>query len=388
MVLFSIQLNAQANPTITNVDTSTNYVTVTNFGDTQLNISSYWVCLGPGQYRQLRALNIISGDYDLSENESVTFDFPLIADENADGEGSLGFFSRNSFGSTDPSVFIDFMQWGGANQDRSSQACTVGIWSNVNDFISCPAPYSLIDRVGGNPTAWNDADGGVIGINVEATNELNVNGTTSIDGEFQATICVDGRPDPIAVFHETPVVGRSYLYVITDAVTGLILDVVDTDEISLDGAGSGTCQIWGWSYTGVPGNGRNQIGLPLSSLDNLDCSDISDNAITVIREEAFGGTVAIDLEATGNPNGTTSFNGDTEAVICIDTQADPLVVIHENEGAENLSYRYVITDAATGLILNVVGSDTIDLNGAGSGTCQIWGWSYSCLLYTSPSPRD
>ena len=148
-----------------------------------------------------------------------------------------------------------------------------------------------------------------------------------------------------------------------------------TNSIDLNGVAAGTCEIWGWSYRGVPGNGLDQVGLPLSSLDDLDCSDISDNAVTVIREAADGGTVAIDLEATGNPNGTTSFNGDTEAVICLDSQADPIVVVHEND-SPNLSFRYVITDAETGLILNVVNTNIIDLDGAGVGTCEIWGWSY------------
>ncbi|WP_194410373.1 T9SS type A sorting domain-containing protein, partial [Dokdonia pacifica] len=166
-----------------------------------------------------------------------------------------------------------------------------------------------------------------------------------------------------------------YRYVITDAATGLILNVVATNSIDLNGVAAGVCEIWGWSYRGVPGNGLDQIGEPLSALDDLDCSDISDNAVTIIREAADGGTVSIDLDATGNPNGTTSFNGDTEAVICLDSQADPIVVVHEND-APNLSYRYVITDAATGLILNVVATNSIDLNGVAAGVCEIWGWSY------------
>uniref|UniRef100_UPI002618CD0E T9SS type A sorting domain-containing protein n=2 Tax=uncultured Psychroserpens sp. TaxID=255436 RepID=UPI002618CD0E len=106
------------------------------------------------------------------------------------------------------------------------------------------------------------------------------------------------------------------------------------------------------------------IGGPLSDLNAAECSDISDNAVTVIREAADGGTVSLS-------------NGDTEISICAgDAIADPLEVIHENPGAENLSYRYVITDANTGLILNVVNTNTIDLDGAGAGVCEIWGWSY------------
>ena len=184
--------------------------------------------------------------------------------------------------------------------------------------------------------------------------------------------------DPIVVTHENPgAENLSYRYVITDAATGLILNVVNTNEISLDGAGQGTCEIWGWSYRGVPGNGLDQIGEPLSSLDDLDCSDISDNSITVIREEADGGTVSINLDETEAIGETTTIvTGDnTVTILAGDGIPNPVVVQHENE-SPNLSYRYVITDADTGLILNVVNTNSIDLEGAGLGTCQIWGWSY------------
>ncbi|MEP0517739.1 CHRD domain-containing protein, partial [Dokdonia sp.] len=220
------------------------------------------------------------------------------------------------------------------------------------------------------------ADGGTVQIDIEATG--NPNSTTSISEDgLSAVICVDDRMDPLVVIHENDATTLSYRYVVTDnSDESTILAIFGSNEIDLDGAGIGTCQIWGWSYRGTPDNGAGFIGGPLADLDAQDCSDISENAITVVREAANGGTVSIDLEATGNPNGTTSFNGDTEAVICLDTQMDPIVVVHENPGAENLSYRYVITDEATGLILNVVNTNSIDLNGVAAGTCQIWGWSY------------
>ena len=78
----------------------------------------------------------------------------------------------------------------------------------------------------------------------------------------------------------------------------------------MDGAGVGTCQIWGWSYRGVPGNGLNQVGQPLSSLDDLDCSDISDNAITVNREApSFTEFTAILSGLQENPAVLTSATG-------------------------------------------------------------------------------
>ncbi|MEP0386435.1 MAG: T9SS type A sorting domain-containing protein, partial [Dokdonia sp.] len=228
------------------------------------------------------------------------------------------------------------------------------------------------------------ADGGTVAIDLEATG--NPNGTTSFNGDTEVVICLDERPDPIVVVHENDSPNLSYRYVITDEATGLILNVVNTNSIDLNGVAPGTCQIWGWSYRNVPGNGLDQIGEPLSSLDDLDCSDISDNFVRVIREAADGGTVSIDIDATDAiGEGTTIVTGDNSVTILVgDGIGNPVVVQHEND-SPNLTYRYVITDSSDdSTILNIVDSNEIDLEAAGLGTCQIWGWSYRGLGASIP----
>ncbi|MCD2260985.1 T9SS type A sorting domain-containing protein, partial [Psychroserpens luteolus] len=207
------------------------------------------------------------------------------------------------------------------------------------------------------------ADGGTVAIDLAATG--NPNNTTSFNGDTEAVICVDSQADPLVITHENPgAENLSYRYVITNEDASVILAISPSATIDLNGAGVGRCQIWGWSYRGMADNGASFIGGPLADLDAAECSDISDNAVNVIREAADGGTVSLS-------------NGDTEISICAgDALPNPLDVIHENPGAENLSYRYVITDANTGLILNVVNTNVIDLDGAGAGVCEIWGWSY------------
>ncbi|WP_298897545.1 T9SS type A sorting domain-containing protein [uncultured Psychroserpens sp.] len=259
--------------------------------------------------------------------------------------------------------------------------CEIWYVRYENDFSGNIVGNSLSDLTGcfdlSNPVQVirEAADGGTVAIDLAATG--NPNNTTSFNGDTEAVICVDSQADPLVIIHENPgAENLSYRYVITNEDASVILAISPSATIDLNGAGVGTCQIWGWSYRGMADNGASFIGGPLADLDAAECSDISDNAVNVIREAADGGTVAIDLAATGNPNNTTSFNGDTEAVICVDSQADPLVIIHENPGAENLSYRYVITNEDASVILAISPSATIDLNGAGAGTCQIWGWSY------------
>ncbi len=173
----------------------------------------------------------------------------------------------------------------------------------------------------------------------------------------------------------------TYRYVITDATSAdsTILAITASNEINIDGAGVGVCDIWGWSYRGLDNDAL--IGQPLQVLRDADCSDVSEDRIRVIREEANAGTIAIDVDATNdaNSNNTLRIDGEFEVTICVDGIDDPIFVTHDTP-SENLSYLYVITDnSAEQTILNIVGTNEISLDGAGVGVCRIWGWSYRGL---------
>ncbi len=225
------------------------------------------------------------------------------------------------------------------------------------------------------------ADAGTIAIDAAATG--NPNNTTSIAADgLSAVICIDGSGDPLVVTHDNPgATNLSYRYVITNEDASEILNITNSRTIDLSVAGTGTCQIWGWSYRGLADNGASFIGGPLSALRAVEtCSDVSTMSITVIREAADAGTIAIDAAATTDAKGTTIIENKYSAtIIAGDHIANPLVVTHDNPGATNLSYRYVITNEDASEILNITNSNTIDLEGAGTGTCQIWGWSYRGL---------
>lgn len=278
LIFGTLELNAQAQPILTGLDLDTDQVTVTNIGDLALNIASYRVCLGPGQYGTLNNLTVVSGDYDLAPNESVTFQWATISVENSDGAGGLGFFAPSgSFGSSDPSVYLDYIQWGNSNQDRSAQAVSAGRWSNVNDFISCPSPYTTTS--GGNAFAWEEAEAGTVDLDESAT--IAANTSTEVSGDT-ATVCIDNAPAPVFITQTSFQTAASYRYVITDDAN-VILAISESDEIDLTGAGTGTCRIWGWSYRGIADNGNGFINGPLADLAAEDCSDISENWVTVVR---------------------------------------------------------------------------------------------------------
>ena len=140
-----------ANVRIVEVDPTTEYVTIKNFGTEPIDISGYWLCLRP-QYDQLGdngAISIVAGDLFLDPDEEVIVNvsptgqsggFSAITDLPANGE--LGLFTESTFGTTDPAIFIDFVSWGGVtNPTRADQAVTAGRWDAVDSFVMGAAPF-------------------------------------------------------------------------------------------------------------------------------------------------------------------------------------------------------------------------------------------------------
>ena len=118
------------------VNPSANQVTFRNFGNVETNIGDYWLCLGPGTYRR-----ISSGTNDstvLAPNAELTVNYNMN-----EASGGLSIFTTNSFGSSDPEILIDYVQWGDGNQQRADQAVTAGRWNNADSFIPNATTYTF-----------------------------------------------------------------------------------------------------------------------------------------------------------------------------------------------------------------------------------------------------
>lgn len=118
------------------VDTAKDEVTLINLGGKSVNISGYFLCLGPGTYREVGT--ITTADTNLANGESITLSY----DMNPDADG-LSVFTTNSFSSSDPSILIDYVQWGAASQARVGQAVTAGRWNEATQFIENESPYTF-----------------------------------------------------------------------------------------------------------------------------------------------------------------------------------------------------------------------------------------------------
>ena len=87
-------------------------VEIYNNGDITVDLSTYWLCLGPGRYAQIGNLTPVSGTVELPAGEFLVLPFDM---GNADG---LGLYSTNTFGSSD--AIVDFVQWGEAGSPREN----------------------------------------------------------------------------------------------------------------------------------------------------------------------------------------------------------------------------------------------------------------------------
>ena len=121
---------------ITQVNAEADLLVLSNLGTTTTEVGDYWLCLGPGTYVQVS--NAATGSTNLAPNQSITLTYDV--DVEADG---LSLFSTNEFASSDPSILLDFMQWGAGNQARASQAVTAGRWDNASSFIPLGSPYNF-----------------------------------------------------------------------------------------------------------------------------------------------------------------------------------------------------------------------------------------------------
>ncbi|MFK7970683.1 MAG: T9SS type A sorting domain-containing protein, partial [Bacteroidia bacterium] len=170
----------------------------------------------------------------------------------------------------------------------------------------------------------------------------------------------DGNADVVSFTHVSTS-SAQYAYVITDD-QNTILGLPPGNMQDFEGAGTGTCRVWGLSYTGslTAMMGQNAATASLSS----DCFDLSSNFIEVVRSAPDGGMV-------------TSSAGNSMERICVNGSPDPISFV--NNSSSNALYQYIITDD-NGIILAVPPVTTINFDGAGPGTCRVYGASYTGTL--------
>ena len=201
-------------------------------------------------------------------------------------------------------------------------------------------------------------------------------------------------------------------YVVTDDAGNILVPDAGS-SFDFAPAGPGVCRVYFVSYddaiSGLMAGNR---------IFDIDGCFALSNFVTINRDISGGGTVVLD-------------NGSTETSICVGEGSDDLINVNLGGTVSGNTNRWIITDDA-GNILALPSAPPFNLEGAGVGICNIYNvnfsgnitglttggnigalegcyglsnavvvnrlvidnsssvstLTYTCLLYTSPSPRD
>lgn len=141
-----------------------------NNGNTEVDLTDYWMCFGPGQYFRIgnaAQTNIVSGNVNLAPGEFLVIS--SVLHDAADDAGAVGLYNTNSFTSAD--AIRSFVQWGATGNVRESVAVEAGIW-NAGGFVSnVPFGSSIVyDGEGFTSNDWEGTSTVTLGqINVFTT---------------------------------------------------------------------------------------------------------------------------------------------------------------------------------------------------------------------------
>ncbi len=176
------------------------------------------------------------------------------------------------------------------------------------------------------------------------------------DGSTEQTICAgDGTPDPLGITL-TGESGEGFDWIITDDMNN-ILALPPAPPFDLEGAGPGTCLIYHLAYAG----NVNGIAVGENTDDISGCFELS-NPIYVIRESV-------------EPSMIETADGETQLTICADDGISDAFDVVATGGSGEFN-QWIITNDM-GYILGLPAAPPFDLEGAGTGLCQIWNLNYN-----------
>lgn len=164
---------------INEFSTTRDWVELANLSDNPIDVSDYILCLGPGTYRTLSDLEILSG----TTTTIPANGFLVVGYDLAPTSGGLGLYENGS-DFTNPETLLDFVQYGADGTSRESVAVSAGIWT-LGEVVSLPVNSSSTLAYDGNGDSASDWFEGAptVGTANEAltTTRFNITITNSIN---------------------------------------------------------------------------------------------------------------------------------------------------------------------------------------------------------------
>lgn len=312
----------------------------------------------------------LSGCFALSNPVTITKNATTVAGTIIFSDGTYNQEVCSGDGISDPLTVI--------TSTGSGSGCELVITDPNGNIISIPGSNTIDFEGAGSgvcyiyevcTSATGSGSGFSIGENISNTgsgscasisNALSVvrNSTTTPTittgtGATSISLCVgDNSSDSFDVILSNGTSDGAW--VITDE-NGIILELPAGPPFDFDGVPPGTCLIWYLNNAST----TDGVFVGADATTFGSCAGLS-NPITVIR---YQGSAASSL---------TFSDGSTSANICAgDGSADFLTIISNSGSGSASSCTLVITDA-NGNVLDFPSSNTIDFDGAGLGTCNIY----------------
>lgn len=188
---------------------------------------------------------------------------------------------------------------------------------------------------------------------------------TANGGIDTLTFCTGDNMDDNVLLEVSGISAALFSYVITDQ-NNTVLEFPDTNALNFEGVESGICKIWSISWTGnqLIGIGDDLLNDPISD----DCSDISENNITIIRNFTDGGSVS-------------TVDNQNEVFTCEGDSINDIVLFRTTTTAQT-NYVFVITDQ-NDVIVALSASANFNFEGTGFGIFKVYGLSYTGALLIS-----
>lgn len=157
----------------------TDLVEIFNKGTQEIDLSNYWLCLGPGTYQRIGSITPESGNIIVPAGGYLVLPYDL-----PDTDAGLGLYSSDSF--TSAEAIVDFVQYGAGGSPRENVAVEAGIWT-AGEFVPTVRldSYSIeYDGEGDSASDWgeeinpslgspNDAQNSTTTFSVTITNKIN-----------------------------------------------------------------------------------------------------------------------------------------------------------------------------------------------------------------------
>ena len=182
------------------------------------------------------------------------------------------------------------------------------------------------------------------------------------DGKTTVYTCPGDNIDDLVEITNDGTGTTNYAYVATD-LDNNILGIITGNTFNFEGAGVGTCLVWGLSYTGTI---NAQVGDPFfATTFATGCFQPSNNLIRVFRDMPDGGTI-------------TANGGNNDITVCT-SDFYPDDILYSSQTNSTAAYTYLITDDNNN-ILAMTDNQNFNFDGVPPGICRIWGLSFSGIL--------